>query len=370
MQRRDLRRILRILPRRTLQRLQAVASPLLRPDYSVLAVHSDLSGWVLDEEAREITRTARRLGIRAHLDLGLSRGARQCIHYTSQFVLEADRIFDTRNRVSIDYFHGRPESPEFRPALEGLRRHHPVLARLRVSHSEMEDVVLASGIARHKVHRIPIGVALDLFPLQTADSRRHARDWLGLPQEAAIVGSFQKDGVGWDEGLEPKLVKGPDVLLEALRALRTQVPTLHVLLTGAARGYVMRGLERAGIPYRHVRLRSYADVARCFQALDAYIVSSRQEGGPKAALEAMAAGVPLVTTRVGQAMDLVRHGENGWMVPVEDAAGLAHYAGTALSDTAARARLVESARQTAQQNSYVALAARWAALFRGYVEAR
>ena len=38
----------------------------------------------------------------------------------------------------------------------------------------------------------------------------------GLPDDAFVVGSFQKDGVGWGDGLEPKLVKGPDVLVEAL----------------------------------------------------------------------------------------------------------------------------------------------------------
>ncbi len=48
------------------------------------------------------------------------------------------------------------------------------------------------------------------------------------------------------------------------------------------------------------------------------MIASRQEGGPKAALEAMATGVPLVTTRVGQAADLVEDGANGWMVEVED----------------------------------------------------
>jgi len=43
------------------------------------------------------------------------------------------------------------------------------------------------------------------------------------------------------------------------------------------------------------------------QALDLYIVASREEGEPKAILESMASGVPLVTTEVGQAMDFVEH---------------------------------------------------------------
>ncbi len=63
-------------------------------------------------------------------------------------------------------------------------------------------------------------------------------------------------------------------------------------------------------------------MARAYEAIDLCIVASRDEGGPRAVLESMAIGVPLVTTRVGQAADLVRHEENGWMVEVEDVDGL------------------------------------------------
>ena len=62
---------------------------------------------------------------------------------------------------------------------------------------------------------------------------------------------------------------------------------------------------------------------RAITRIDAYVVASRQEGGPKAVLESMACGVPLVTTRVGQAIDLVQHGVNGWMSAPEDANHLA-----------------------------------------------
>ena|SRR5436305_7351999 len=64
-------------------------------------------------------------------------------------------------------------------------------------------------------------------------------------------------------------------------------------------------------------------MAVLYRAVDAYLVASRQEGGPKAVLESMASGVPLVTTRVGQAMDLVEHGRNAFMVEPGDVDGLA-----------------------------------------------
>ena len=58
---------------------------------------------------------------------------------------------------------------------------------------------------RHRPGRLP--------PARRGRPAPRARTRLGLPGSAFVVGSFQKDGVGWGEGLEPKLIKGPDVLL-------------------------------------------------------------------------------------------------------------------------------------------------------------
>jgi glycosyltransferase involved in cell wall biosynthesis len=96
-------------------------------------------------------------------------------------------------------------------------------------------------------------------------------------------------------------------------------------------------------------------------------VTSRDEGGPRAVLEAMATGVPLVSTRVGQGADLVRDGENGWLVDVEDVEGLTeatvHVAAASGLDGIRR-----EGRRTAEENSYPALGPRWLDLFRGFVE--
>lgn len=321
---------------------------------------------MLDQEAVAIAALARRLGIRAEVNRSLSAWAAQCCHYTSQFVLNSPGHFQTRQRVSLDYLHGRPGShPAFNALYDGLRRHHPVMARVRVSHRQMEEVVRGSGIAPEKVHRIPLGIDLSWFPMKTPDGRRDARTRFDLPDSAVVIGSFQKDGVGWAEGLEPKLVKGPDVFLQAMAALKARVPELWVLLTGPARGYVKAGLERLGVPFRHEVVTEPSGMAACYQALDAYVVAAREEGGPKAVLEAMATGVPLVTTRVGQAADLVVHGENGWMVEPEDAEGLAHWTEQALRD---RARVSAAARETACAHSYDAQLPLWSEFFRGYVE--
>ena len=188
-----------------------------------------------------------------------------------------------------------------------------------------------------------------------------------MPADAFILGSFQKDGVGWGDGLEPKLMKGPDVLVAALEQITATASELFVLLTGPARGYVRKELERLGIPYRHQFARSRSELARAYYALDVCVVASRQEGGPKAVLEAMASGIPLVTTRVGQAQELVDDGVNGHLVDVGDAGGVAA-AVLRVRDDPGPSEMTAAGRRTAERYAYVALDDRWASLLQGFVE--
>ena len=118
-------------------------------------------------------------------------------------------------------------------------------------------------------------------------------------------------------------MKGPDTLVAVLERLREEIPELFVARSaGPARGYVRRELESRGIPHRHVLSARAMSSRRPTTRSTCTLVTSRQEGGPKAALESMAAGVPLVTTRVGQAQELVVDGENGLLADVDDVEAL------------------------------------------------
>jgi glycosyltransferase involved in cell wall biosynthesis len=231
----------------------------------------------------------------------------------------------------------------------------------------MHELVVSAGVDEARVFRIPIGVDLEHFPFRRGDDRVTARTSLSIPETAFVVGSFLKDGVGLGAGNEPKLVKGPDVLAAVLEQLRESVPELFVLLTGPARGYVRTRLERLGIPYLHVLLDSRDDLALAYHALDVSLVTSRQEGGPKTVLESLATGVPLVTTRVGQAAELVTDGDNGLLAEVDDVPALAA-AVTRIHDDAELARSLSArGRPTAETNAEELLDPRWAQLLDGFV---
>ena len=338
------------------------------PEHTRLFALGDRGGWSVDRDAEILQATARRLGVQVAPAQWARFAARQSVFLSSHFEALTPRWLDSSHRVATAYLHGRPGTigaPEFDRAFETLRRAPHSLARIQVTHAEMRELVLSAGVEPRQVFLIPIGIDLEHFPSTSPDLRARAREAFDLPSSAFVVGSFQKDGVGWGEGLEPKLVKGPDVLVAVLARLRPDVPELHVLLTGPSRGYVRRELERLGIPFRHTVAADRTDLARAYQALDVYVVASRQEGGPKAVLESMASGIPLVSTRVGQAQDIVAHERNGWLVDVEDAEALAGWAARVRDSV--DPELLRAGRATAERYTLERLDGEWARLLEGFV---
>jgi glycosyltransferase involved in cell wall biosynthesis len=83
--------------------------------------------------------------------------------------------------------------------------------------------------------------------------------------------------------------------------------------------------------------------------------------------EAMAAGVPVVTTRVGQAAELVVDGENGLLADVDDVDRLAEAVTRVREDSALAARLRAVGRMTAEVYADERLDPRWAELLDGFV---
>jgi glycosyltransferase involved in cell wall biosynthesis len=269
------------------------------------------------------------------------------------------RWLESSHRLGLSYFHGRPGTPgypEFDRAYDALRASADRIDRVQVTHDEMRELVVGAGVSPERVFKIPIGVELEHFAL---GAERDGSDF--------VVGSFLKDGVGMDEGLEPKLLKGPDTLVAVVKRLRERISGLSVLLTGPARGYVRRELERLGVPYRHVLAGSRSELARAYHAVDVCLVTSRQEGGPKSVLEAMATGVPLVSTRVGQATELVVDGENGLLADVDDVDALVAATGRVYADAELTANLRTAGRATAEAHAEERLDPLWAQLLEGFV---
>jgi len=342
------------------------------PPYSRLILIRDQADWVIDEEMRALGGIVTRLGVRQAKSRWLAASKQQAVFFGTQFFLLSDDWLNLTHHIGMAYFHGKPGTGvrEFDELYQRLRHYHERITRIQVSHSEMHDIILESGIAPEKVFCIPIGINLSFFQLQKSETKKAVRLKYGIPETAIVIGSLLKDGVGWGEGLEPKMIKGPDVFLRTMEKLKDSMPDIFILLSGPARGYVKKGLERFGLPYKHLLIKQYAEIGSLYQALDLCLITSRQEGGPKAILEAMASGVPIVTTRVGQAMDLVQHGKNGFMVEIEDTEGLAHWSKWVFDHPLNMKSVLEQGRQTAEQNTYEKQLSLWREFMKGFVSVR
>lgn len=341
--------------------------------YSDVLFVSEGMNWSTNWDIRELSNIAEKLGIKSRFSLPLFIGLpRQSIFFVNRhpFLKYPLRYKLWENRIAFPYYHGDPSSgdKEIIREYNSIRKYHEKISRIQVTNSRMKDIILDSGISEEKVFLIPISVNTDFFGSQTAESRIAARKEYQIPLNAVVVGSFQKDGVGWKDGLEPKLIKGPDIFLKVISILKESIPEIYVLLSGPARGYVKNGLERLSVPHKHIFLEDYSKIGSLYHCLDVYIVTSRQEGGPKSVLESMACGVPLVTTRVGQAADLVQNGQNGMIADVENTEEIVSACRKILSDGSLREKIKRNAVLTAGSNTYTAHIPLWRDFFRDFVE--
>lgn len=336
------------------------ALPGHRPDLYYVVPEVE---WAVSRVGSHVTsEVSRQFGLPAQLIQDPRWLSGQIIHYGSMwaYVGNIGSPHNDRNLVVATVFHGDRQAGK-QQMTEGIERvlgNIDALEILVVSNSIMRSRFIGWGVNPQMLRQIAIGVDANLFRPASQQRRALMRQKLGIPDDAVCIGSFQKDGEGWDEGLEPKLMKGPDVFLEAIQHLGKR-RKLHVMLTGPARGYVKSGLSRLAVPYSHANLENYAELVDYYAALDAYMVSSREEGGPKGVLESLATGIPLVSTKVGQAPDIVEHEQHGLLVENEDAAGLADALERLLEDRELREAMRASGIERAKAFDWAPISAQY-----------
>jgi glycosyltransferase involved in cell wall biosynthesis len=341
-----LRAAARAVYRQWLRRRGAWRTTRLAPFSTVFYV-AEPTRWAISEDARYLTDCLRRQQNTpaeiVHSPLGLRQ---QIVHFGSRnlFLLGGYRDAEASSRAVMTWYHGHPADPnlENQAMIRTVGERSASLERVVTSSMMARTRLISWGVPKVKVALIPIGVDLELYRPASPAERALVRRSLGLAEDQICLGLFHKDGEGWGEGLKPKWVKAPDVFLDVVERLAARYP-IFVLLTGPARGFVIEGLKRLGIPYRHRFLEEPAQVAGYYHALDLYVIPSREEGGPKALLESFASGVPVVSTRVGMSLDLIRPGENGLLAEVDDAEGLACAAASLIDSPSLRQQLAEQA---------------------------
>ena len=173
-----------------------------------------------------------------------------------------------------------------------------------------------------------------------------------VPADAEVRRSLAPNGervVGIVAKLSP--VKGHRIFLKA--AARTAQRTEDVVFAVVGDGPEREALESEavglGISERVRFLGVREDVPALLKAMDVMVLSSTSEGSPNVILEAAAAGVPVVSTRVGGVPELVADGETGLLVEPGDAVALSEAVGKLLEDRELAERMGRRAHEIAHE---------------------
>jgi glycosyltransferase involved in cell wall biosynthesis len=203
---------------------------------------------------------------------------------------------------------------------------------LAVSEHARRRMIEEEGIDDRVVRLLPNGI-----PALAPPSGRNVRRELGIPQDAPVLASVSV--------LRPQ--KALHVLIHAAARLAPEFPGLKVVIAG-------RGDEEARLRalVRELALEETVllvgqqnDVPDLLAAVDVAVCCSDFEGSPLSVMEYIAAGLPVVATRVGGVPELIEHGVHGLLVPRRDVDALAGAVASLLRDPVLRAEMGARARE-------------------------
>jgi glycosyltransferase involved in cell wall biosynthesis len=300
--------------------------------------------WAADLDARGIRVTAlrRRPGFHPSLGGALARVAREhratvihAHHYSSFVYASLARLWRPDLRLVFTE-HGRLSDapPSRKRRLVNRVLAHAPHAVFTVS-KDLKRHLVAEGFSAAQIGVIYNGI--DLAGTQPASSRTSVRRSLGVSDDEFVIGTVARLDPVKDLGT---LIRATAALPDALR------PILLVVGDGPERASLEAEAARSGRAER-VRFLGHREDARTLLAgCDVYVNSSISEGISLTILEAMAAGLPVVATRVGGTPEVLADGSGVLVAPRESLSIAGALSGLA-SDIARRRGLGDLARQRA-----------------------
>jgi glycosyltransferase involved in cell wall biosynthesis len=261
--------------------------------------------------------------------------------YANVFAIPAAKL----GRVPVTVASIRDTGAYLTPMKRRVQRVICRLADCIVANAEaVKRWLVDEGYDERRIAVIHNGIDAAPFGKKAADGKLHQE--LGLPPGAPLIAVLCR--------LSP--IKGLEYFLEAAATLAAGVPEARFLIVGEAdpqdaeyRRRLEAYADRLGLGRRVVFTGLRLDVPEVLDAVAVSVLPSLSEGLSNVLLESMAAGVPVVATRVGGNPEAVEEGVTGLLVPPRDAAALASAIARVLEDRelatrlgrAGRARVVE-----------------------------
>jgi glycosyltransferase involved in cell wall biosynthesis len=219
-----------------------------------------------------------------------------------------------------------------------MRRFDHLIA---VSHATHDEMVTA-GVPPHLISVLHNGI--DTEEWAPCPTRPTLREELSLPQAVPVLGYVGR--------IMPE--KDLETWLRAAAVVGQRYPEAQFVLVGEGRdASTLKDLQQLatdlgiGTRVHFPGYRSY--LLPVYAAFDLFILTSRREGLPNSILEAMAMGVPVVTTDVAGTKELVVHGQTGFVLPQGDVQGIAQAMLTLLDEPHLRQSMGLAGRKRVEQ---------------------
>lgn len=289
----------------------------------------------------------------------------QAHQYTPFFYALAARLMRLSGVPVLFTEHGRhqPDYPRRKRMLFNrlaLRRRDRVVA---VGEAVRRALVANEGIPEGRIEVLYNGIDTDRFVPPSPGERAAARRELGLsPDDLAVVQVARLD-----------YLKDHPTAVRAVGRVARQRPGVRLLLVGEGpeRDKIEAEVRRLGLEESVLFLGLRKDVGRLLGAADLFLLTSTSEGIPLTIIEAMAAGLPVVSTDVGGTAEVVVEGQTGSLAPARDDAALAGAILRLAGDPALRRRQGEAGRQRAKDRfSEQAMAERYDRAYREMTHGR
>jgi glycosyltransferase involved in cell wall biosynthesis len=243
--------------------------------------------------------------------------------------------------------------------LLGRITHH----QIALTPEEGNDYVNLGVAKSNNISVIHSGVDLNCFKRSKTESNP-GRNELAIPPDSLVVGY-----VGW---LIP--IKGVTYLLGAMAEVAQRHSNSLLLLVGKGdeKGEeeikLKEQVENLGLADNVRFLGWRPDVDEIMGCFDIFVLPSLNEGMGRVLVEAMAAGLPIVASSVGGIPDLVKHGENGLLVPPANEGALERAISDLLSDEARRKNMGETGKRMCRPYSVEAMVDKIDALYKDLLE--
>ncbi len=209
---------------------------------------------------------------------------------------------------------------------------------------QWRDYLIEKGIPHEDIFQIPFGVDTNTFCQPKEGEIERIRTSLKIPVNALVIGFSGKPTSNCDGR------KGLDCFSQGIHQLHSRHPNMATLLIGPGWHQFAKKLRNDGIFCTHISYKiDHKQIAQLYRALDIFWVTSRIEGGPVPLLEAMASGLPCISTPVGAALDLIESEKNGFFVPFNSPEEFVKISLDLLNDRILKKRIGKEARQTIVQ---------------------